>query len=351
MPETKITNEQQSKVYFGLHMMPGVAEYEGADGEGYRIFLNEATIKRMDPTFQGRPVYVQHQNAPIEDLNKVDGWVVRSFFNEADGRHWAEFMVVTEKGHEAIKKGFRLSNAYHPTYLPNSGGLWNGVEYREEVSEAAYDHLALVKNPRYDESIILDGPAFKEYNERKRSEMKMLSNSKKGDGDMGVKTLFFKKSPVENDLASELEKYSVVLPKSKLTVTVAEAIEKADILENMHGYANSDHMVKVNDDEEMSVGDLVNKCNSQAEELKKNAEKADKVEPEEKNEADKKDDEKKDDKKENQISPEDKKEEQDIFNDVRNAASKGKVQNTAPAVETSLHKVQRGKSLFGSESK
>lgn len=79
----------------------------------------------------------------------------------------------------------------------------------------------------------------------------------------------FKRTKVENSL--DLENTIVELPKSKKEMSIATLVNEMDKIENMHGYANGDHLVKVGEDE-MSVNDLVKKhqemCNSVAEKEK-----------------------------------------------------------------------------------
>src|SRR5690606_38544515 len=120
-------------------MYPGVAEYKEPGKDPFRIFLNEDTIRAMGPTFAGRPVFVLHADEVAEDVDELkqeaDGWVVDSFYNEADGKHWVKFLVCSKKAEEAIAKGYRLSNAYIPKSF-GKGGEWNGVSYNKEVLAA-----------------------------------------------------------------------------------------------------------------------------------------------------------------------------------------------------------------------
>lgn len=255
--------------YFGLHMAEGVAEYN--DGkEPYRIFINEETIKRMDPTFEGRPVYVKHvAEVDLKNIQaEADGYVVKSFFNKSDGKHWVEFLIVSDRGHDALSKGWKLSNAYLPKLRANPG-LWHGVQYSQEVVGGEYEHLAIVANPRYDESIILTPEEFKKYNSDKELALLRIANSK--ENKMPAFN-FFKKQKVEN--ANELESTLVTLPKAKVDMTISQIIEEFDTIKNMNGYACPEHMVKVNDDEEMSVMDLSNKYNGLMKKMKKNEEAA-----------------------------------------------------------------------------
>lgn len=252
------------KVFYGLHFAPGVAEYREEGLDPYRVFINEDTAKKMDTTFPGRPVYVRH----VEQVNlaqlqsEADGYVVESFYNRSDGKHWAKFIVVSDQGHEAIRKGWTLSNAYQ---VKNStiGGQWHGVDYIREVTGGVYEHLAIVPNPRYAESVILTPEEFKAYNSEKELELKKLSNSQSPGGKSSMFN-FFKKTQVEN--STDLESTTVVLPKSKKEFTIAELANEMDKIINMHGYAADEHMVKVNDSEELSVKDLRKNYNKMCQE-------------------------------------------------------------------------------------
>ncbi len=255
---TTKNSAQLPRVYFGLHMVPGVAEYTEPsvnDGKPYRILVEEEAIKNMDSTFQGRPLYVKHvEEVDLQNIQQeADGYVVRSFYNATDGKHWAEFIVVSDKGHDAIRNGWKLSNAYIPKEM-RGGGQWHGVDFAKEVVRGEYEHLAIVPNPRYSESIILTPEQFKAYNHEKELELKRLSNSK------GEKSMFnfFKKQKVEN--ATDLESMSVTLPKSGKEVELSKMINEYDasMMSGDYGYANGDHKVKVGD-AVMTVNDLVSK--------------------------------------------------------------------------------------------
>jgi hypothetical protein len=226
MSEKKLKNATEPpKRYFGLHMSEGIAEYKEIGTDPLVILINESTIKKMDPSFEGRPVYVKHvEEVDLRNIQmEADGYVVKSFFNKADGKHWVEFLVVSDRGHEAIRNGWRLSNAYMPKSF-GPGGFWHGAEYQKEVTMGEYEHLAIVPNPRYDESVVYTPEDFKAYNERKEQELKKFANSK---GERSVLS-FFKKSKVENQ---DLENLTVVLPKSKREVTISQLINDVDEME------------------------------------------------------------------------------------------------------------------------
>lgn len=335
----KIENAKQNpKIFYGLHMEPGVAEYRDPEKDPYRILISEETIKNMDATFAGRPVYVKHVDAvDLSNLqNEADGYVVESFFNKVDGKHWVKFIVVSDKGHEALSKGWKLSNAYIPKEM-SSGGLWHGVEYQKEVMKGEYEHLAIVPNPRYENSIVLTPEQFKSYNEEKALELQKVANSK-GETSMFE---FLKRSKVENAAAVELEQTSVLLPKSKKEMTIAQLVTDMDAIHNMHGYANGDHMVKCGDDE-MSVNDMLKKY----EEMKNKMDEAEKAkaEPEKKeNEEEKKEEPKK----ENEEEKKEEAKKNAAFEALKNAPNtpiKDKVK-----FELLQDKVARGQSRYGSK--
>lgn len=255
----KNDNEAKGTIWYGIHFYPGVAQYKEDGSDPYCVFLCEDTLRKMDPTFAGCPVFVLHVDDIETDLDtlraEADGWVSESFFNQADGKHWVKFVAVSEKANRAISQGYKLSNCYMPKTF-GSGGTWNGVDYKKEITDGVYEHLALVPNPRYEESIILSPEDFKKYNLDKLEELKKVSNAKKEEP---MKFNFFKKTKVENSL--DLEIMSVMLPRSKSEVNIAKLINDADEAE-MHKdepkMAHPDHHVEVHG-EKMPVHELINR--------------------------------------------------------------------------------------------
>lgn len=255
-------------VFYGMHFCPGVARYEPPNQEPFTIFINENVIRKMNPGFAGCPIFVEHipgdVNDDIDELRgEADGWVVESFYNAADGKTWAKFMVTSTRGLEAIKNGWKLSNAYIPQCVEQSG-QWNGVPYDRMVVGGEFEHLAIVESPRYEESEILTPEEFKAYNSRKTVELQRLANEK-NKGDKTMKLNIWKRQKVEN--AADFDGMMVELPKSKKQLPLTEVIEEYDKVLNMSGYASGDHMVKINDSEEMSVNDLIKKHAEMANEL------------------------------------------------------------------------------------
>lgn len=253
-------NSAKGKVYYGLHFYPGVASYAEPGRDPLMVFLNEDTIRDMDPSFAGCPVFVRHVNEVSDNISEVkdeaDGWVMESFFNDADGKHWVKFVAVSEKAEKAIAQGWQLSNCYMPEEM-GAPGRWNGIDYDRQINSGKYEHLAIVPDPRYEESVIMTPEKFKEYNRNKKEELLRLANNK---GAISMLS-FFQKKKVENANALDIENTIVVLPKSKLEVAISKLINEADEKEMKGGdpmEAHPDHHVMING-EKMKVGDLMDK--------------------------------------------------------------------------------------------
>lgn len=299
------------KVYFGLHMVPGAAEYDDN-----RLFVNEESMKKMNSSFSGKPLVVKHKDVNLDKIQEeADGYVVKSFYNKADGKCWAEFLVVSDAGHKAITDGWKLSNAY-TVKKSGKGGRWNNIEYHAEVLEAEYDHLAIVDNPRYAESIILTPEQFKEYNIKKETELMQLQNSIKEKKPMLFE--FLTKKKVEN--SDEIAKMSVTLKNGELK----------------------------------TIEELVNIVNSYDEKIKAEMEEKKKNEAEEEEKKKKEDEEKKKNEAEAKKKEDEEKAKQNALNADQSKLDeiKNAIHNNDSAevttVETQTTKVNRGKKLFGS---
>lgn len=258
---------EEPKLFYALHMCAGVAEYPEMEGSP-RILIEEETLRKMDPTAQGKPIYVHHvEKVDLANLQEeMAGVWVRSFFNEADGKHWAEIMVISDEGHQAVRNGWKVSNAYQPT-SEGPGGMWHGVEYQAEIMDGEFTHLALTPTPRYQESVIFSPEEFKKYNERLTEQRLALQNSSI-KGERKMKLNFFKREAVKN--AEDLSGMEVTLPKSNKTISLERLVNEADdrITREEKGeeMANVMHKVKLHDGSMCNVGELIEKFKTSAEE-------------------------------------------------------------------------------------
>jgi len=174
-----LKNEKQlPKKYYARHIKEGLVHYLENGKDTLYLVKNEA-LQKMNKSFEGCPVYVRHvDSVDMDNLRETaDGYVIKSFYNEFDGAWWTEMLVVSDEGHEAVKKGWAVSNCYSPTEY-GTGGSYHDIDYQKEVKNGVYEHLAIVPNPRYEESVIMTPEEFKEFNEGKKQEIEKLKNSK-----------------------------------------------------------------------------------------------------------------------------------------------------------------------------
>ena len=268
------------QIFYGMHMFPGCAEYRDPGKDPYRIYIGEEAIKNMNASFSGRPVFVDHRDeVNLENLEKeADGYVVESFYLPCDGKTWCKFIVTSDKAHEAIRMGWSLSNSY---VIKERGiaGMNHGIDYVAEVLRGEYDHLAIVRNPRYEQSVILTPIQFQEYVSQKESELARVANS--ADETTGEPMLsFFKKTKVDN--SADLENTVVQLPKSKVELTITQLVNEMDqyrLTMPLPKMANDDDYVEMNGKKVnvKEMKDCYNKMMAmKEEEEKENTEEADK---------------------------------------------------------------------------
>lgn len=177
-----LKNEKQlPERYYARHIKEGLVHYL-ENGKDVLYLVKNDALKKMNESFDGKPIYVRHvDRVDMDNLREqADGYVVKSFYNEFDGAWWTEMLVVSDKGHEAIKKGWAVSNCYSPTEY-GAGGSYHDIDYQREIKNGEYEHLAIVPNPRYEESVIMTPEEFKEFNEGKKQEIEKLKNSKENE--------------------------------------------------------------------------------------------------------------------------------------------------------------------------
>lgn len=361
-------------IYYGIHFYPGVVQYNPPEEKPYKLFLDEDVLRSMDQSFAGRPVFVDHvDDVPSEKSklkNEADGWVIESFFNKNDGKHWAKFIIVSDEGERAIKNGMRLSNSYFPLSFSH-GGTWNAIPYDRRLISGQYEHLALVKNPRYNESIVLTCEQFKKYNEEKANEIERIKNNN-DDGDNQMALNFWKRTKVDN--STDLEGMCVTLPKSKKEISIVDLINNADeqeIKSREPKIANGEEIVTV-DGEKMKISQLIEKyeetlqnddvsdvsynpaaMNGPEEGEEWEGEEEEEEEEEKKIHAKKKKKKsapkmKKEDDEDYEMDMGKKKNAEDKANKLRNSGPTQTVQNEAP-MELTTDNIARGKLMYGNK--
>jgi len=350
-------------VMFARHMQSGVARYDEQ-----MILVDTETIKSMCPSFAGKPVFVGHDSKVAafmsgetdEMPDQVDGYVADCFYNELDGWLWSKIIVTSDAGIEAVKKGWRVSNAYLPTEV-GQGGTHHNVDYHQKIVNAEFTHLAIVPDPRYEDAVLMTPEAFKNYQTDQKERLNELQNSKQtGARKMAFKLFKNKKEEVEtvdNDTMVELSNGKSVSLKE-----IINAVEKAETKnsEAEKEKVNMNAKVQVGNSS-MTISELVNKYSdlmekeneSEAEKEKENESEADDEKENMSEDDDEKENMSEDDETENDDDDDEKKpsEKQNAqqrkknFEELRNANNSV---HDVQIIETSQDRMERGKARYGS---
>ncbi len=120
--------------------------------------LNAETINKFAYKFVGCPVIIDHKD--ITDENAKDervGVISKVWFSEFDGWFWCEGVLFDDEAISLIKdKGYNVSCQYNiDDFTENTANaLHNGNPYDITILDGTPEHLAIVKNPRYEEALI-----------------------------------------------------------------------------------------------------------------------------------------------------------------------------------------------------
>jgi hypothetical protein len=212
------------KFYYTRHMTAGLCGYEDET-----ILVDVAAINKLALTFNGKPVYIQHQDVDLDTMKQeAVGYIVDTFY-DMDGWLWSKMMITDDEGHAVIANGTKdhpypwaVSNAYIPNEWGN-GGTKNNLPYDREVLNGDFTHLALVPNPRYEDAKIYTP---EQYQARNTQLLNSLAHSKKTEETKGITMKFFKTKKEEvSDIDSAT---SVELKNDKgetIEVTVEEMVK------------------------------------------------------------------------------------------------------------------------------
>lgn len=336
--------KQEPKVFYARHMVQGVARYEDED-----VLVRNDAIKAMCKSFEGKPVFVLHQETDLENIQQqADGFVSDCFYCEEDGWFWLKFVAVSDGAHDAIARGWSVSNAYYPVFS-EQGGTWLNVPYNREVIGGDFDHLAIVDNPRYEGAVIMNPDDFKGYKSNKRGELEALKNAKDEPKSEKVKSMFdiFKREKVAVTNSDDLKDAFVSFdgaPKEGVSMS-----DLVDAFKNAKNEAeeedkkankcyNMDDEVEV-DGNMVKIKDLVN-----AYMKKKNAE--DEAEEEAKKEAEKEAEDKANEEEERKKNAKEEAEEGKAHLDnLKKAIENGKSEQPASVI-TLQDKVNRGREAY-----
>ena len=211
--------KQWPKIKTAKFLTAGLVSYKDVDA-GVALLKNE-TINTSLETFDGKPVLIDHNEVTPENYGKFrKGNVISARFNPQDGWYYVDFIVDDDTAIDLIEnQGYSVSCAYNVLDVAD-GGLYQDLPYDGEITKIYFTHLALVKEPRYEESKILGemplmmvnskGTLIKAHNISKQEEKQMFKLFQKNkDGEQKEVESFAmvndKKIPLEDLVKAYIE--------------------------------------------------------------------------------------------------------------------------------------------------
>jgi hypothetical protein len=255
------------------------------------ILVNQACLEQLAKTSHGIPVVIEHPGVKLDSETIKDipivGRVADMHYDTEKDEWSVHFVVDTEEAVSKLKSGWGVSTAWFgDEYGP--AGTYNAVPYDRELIKGHYEHLAIVKDPRYE---MAQGPVF--YNSKNS-----LANDTKSDTindnsqKSGGSTMLFKLFRTIREEIKANEKEQFMLNIAGQDVPLSNVLEEMKSMEAKKNEEekkkeeagktlNGEDMVEYNG-AKMSVNELVEKYNC----MKKNAEdKPEDKKPEEKENA------------------------------------------------------------------
>jgi hypothetical protein len=302
------TKTSWAEGYEARYLEPGLCKYDNET-----ILLRKETISRMQDSFKGKPVVIQHQNPDPADNENIHGYITDVYYNPDDNWFYCKYILTTDESKTLVANGYSISCAYTPLEFSQEGGEWHNINYDKEVLNGELNHLALVDNPRYEDAI-----TYKNSKDGVIKKMFKLFQNKKEEQDIDLKNSFVQLDEKE-------------IPLNDLLEAFKNAKEEED-KENAKTMVNMSDEVEV-DGKPIKVSTLVdnykktNKCG------------------EKKNEEEKTEEEEKDKKGEKQRD--NSKDDEKAFEDLKNAKEKGEQkQQYVNSVVTAQSGYDLGKKLF-----
>lgn len=227
--------------YYVRHMQAGLCGYEDET-----ILVDNDAIAALGKTFNGKPVYIEHQDVDLQSMKQeAVGYVTDTWVDGTDGWLWSKIMVTDDEGHEVINKGWAVSNAYIPTQW-GEGGMKHNLPYDRKVLNGEFTHLALVPSPRYEDAKIYTPDQYQARNTQLMNSLAPKTEEKKG-----IIMKFFKTKKEEVSSASDADTLEYTDAKGEtVEVSVSEMVKALESAQKQ------EKTVMVNG-KEMKVSDVV----------------------------------------------------------------------------------------------
>lgn len=143
------SNGKEGRPFKSRFLQAGLVKYDFGV-----CLLQKETIDKFINTFVGVPVIIDHKDFVNPD--DIVGKIQNIWFSTEDGWYWCDGIITNEKAVELIENSYNVSCQYRITdYIENTENkLHNGNPYDKEILNGVFEHLAIVKNPRYEGAFI-----------------------------------------------------------------------------------------------------------------------------------------------------------------------------------------------------
>lgn len=149
------------KLYRANHLEPGLVHYEADPANGrpkpLTLLLPKSAIDRMRPSFAGKPVVNERHRDMTDNAfqqGDADGIVVGGHWDGSSGQDMVDHFVWSEGAKKNIQNGYGPSCGYDITEWDSTPGSHHNMKYDGVILNGVYNHLAVVKNPRYEQARI-----------------------------------------------------------------------------------------------------------------------------------------------------------------------------------------------------
>ena len=261
-----VNDKQWPNVYSCRFLEAGIVSYK--DSKDGILRLTKETIDKMAPTFIGKPVLINHKKVGPENFkNEAVGYVINVKFNPNDAWFHCDFLITDEKARELIEKqNYSVSCAYN-VISGKEGGSYHDIPYDGEITDGQFTHLALVENPRYEDSRI-----SKQIPEMLVNDKSAHFITNKEESDMNIKELVNSIFNKKADGTKENVNPIVMLNgKEYPLATVLEAIqEKFNAEGEMKGVMADDSQIVDINGHQYSIGEAKNALKEKLENERKN---------------------------------------------------------------------------------
>ncbi len=217
----KEDNGGKGRFFRARFLQPGLVKYSFGV-----CLLTKEVIDKFVYKFVGCPVVIDHKDVTDESAKDMRvGVISKVDFDPFDAWYWCEGVIFDQEAIDLVNNGYNVSCQYEITqYATNDKEeLHNGNPYDKEILDGAPEHLAIVKNPRYENAMIavnaIDVTA-KNWNEQEHPRDEQGKFTNKENGNSNYKNSLLKeykivKEDIRKEILGKVDRVEKILQLAK----------------------------------------------------------------------------------------------------------------------------------------